>query len=70
MNNFFPEVIETRGSAGIELTSTIIVVHDGPHRLLSTSPLPSVPFSLQVDSYEISAIDPTLPSPESKALWV
>ena len=63
MNNYSTEVTGTHEWTGIELTSPTIVVHDGPHRLLSTSPLPSLPFSVQIDTCEATPlIDSLLPS--------
>ncbi len=45
-----------------ELTSPLLVVHDGPHRLLGTSSLPSAPFAVESPSYEPPASTPLLPS--------
>jgi hypothetical protein len=57
MNNLSTELTGTHEWTGIQLTTPTIVVHDGPHRLLSTSPFPSQPYSVPVDSHATSAVD-------------
>jgi hypothetical protein len=47
-----------------QLASPVIVVHDGPHRLVGTSPLPNVPFSVDSPSYSPPSIQSLWPSLE------
>jgi hypothetical protein len=56
-----PQLLPLSGLAG-----PTVIIHDGPHRLLSTSPAPVEPFDLTYRSTEpfVPVLDPLVPSPK------